>query len=62
MEIGPPSSVRSVSSCLAVMMYAPERDFETAMPKRHIARNTRGVDVPSILATADAEWVSISLW
>jgi hypothetical protein len=51
-----------VSSCSAVTMYAPERDFPTAMPKRRIARNTRGVDVPRILATADAEQVSISLW
>jgi hypothetical protein len=32
------------------------------MLKRRIARSTRGVDVPSIPATADAEWVSISLW
>ena len=46
--IGSPSSARSASSCAAVMVYAPEGDFEAAMRKRRIARSTRGVDVPSI--------------
>jgi hypothetical protein len=37
------------------MMYAPVADLRTGVRKPRMARNTRGVDVPSILATADAE-------
>jgi hypothetical protein len=37
------------------MAYAPEGNFETAMRKRRIARSTRGVEVRTLLATADAE-------